>query len=91
MDPGESSPIYHSERVPYHCSRLSRQVGIRLVCYEQRPLPISIAQFQFTDMGGEGAVLDPADSVASMIGVLKGLKKEDAGSYLTYQGEPIPW
>jgi NAD(P)-dependent dehydrogenase (short-subunit alcohol dehydrogenase family) len=44
-----------------------------------------------TDMGGAGAPLAPATSVAGLRKVIAGLKPADSGKFLSYDGEPIPW
>ncbi len=44
-----------------------------------------------TDMGGAGADLDVAESVAGIRQVLTGLKPADNGSFLNYDGKPIAW
>lgn len=44
-----------------------------------------------TDMGGEGAPLQPAESVAGMLKVLDGLRPTDTGRFLDFEGQPIPW
>lgn len=42
-------------------------------------------------MGGEGAQLEEEESIPRIIKVLKNLKPEDAGSFLNYLGERVPW
>ena len=44
-----------------------------------------------TDMGGANAPLAAADSVASMLGVIDGLRAEDRGKFLSHDGVEIPW
>ena len=44
-----------------------------------------------TDMGGAGADLDVADSVAGLRATLAGLTPAANGSFLDYDGTPIPW
>lgn len=44
-----------------------------------------------TDMGGANAPLAAADSVASMLGVIDGLRHEDRGKFLSHDGIEIPW
>ena len=44
-----------------------------------------------TDMGGSGADIDAATSVAGMKKVLAGLKPKDNGSFVNYDGSAIPW
>jgi NAD(P)-dependent dehydrogenase (short-subunit alcohol dehydrogenase family) len=44
-----------------------------------------------TDMGGEGAPLTPEASVRGLRKVLAGLRPQDSGKFLAYDGSPIPW
>jgi NAD(P)-dependent dehydrogenase (short-subunit alcohol dehydrogenase family) len=44
-----------------------------------------------TDMGGSGADIDVATSVAGMRQVLAGLTPRDNGRFFNYDGEAIPW
>jgi len=45
-----------------------------------------------TRMGGEGAILEPEFSIASMLKVLHGLRVgEDTAKFYTYTGEEVPW
>ncbi|HEY2344733.1 MAG TPA: SDR family oxidoreductase [Xanthomonadaceae bacterium] len=44
-----------------------------------------------TDMGGAGAPLAAADSVAGLLGVIGRLKPEDSGRFLDHLGQPMPW
>lgn len=44
-----------------------------------------------TDMGGEAALLQPADSIAGLRQVLAGLTKKQSGKFLNYDGLEIPW
>jgi NAD(P)-dependent dehydrogenase (short-subunit alcohol dehydrogenase family) len=44
-----------------------------------------------TDMGGAGATTPVAESVANLRKTLAGLTAADNGSFLNYDGTPIPW
>ena len=44
-----------------------------------------------TDMGGRGATLTPADSVAAMLAVIDRLSPADTGHFLDRRGREIPW
>ncbi len=44
-----------------------------------------------TDMGGDGAAITPAQSVAGMRKVITGLTAEDNGKFFGYDGQPLPW
>lgn len=44
-----------------------------------------------TDMGGSDAPLMPADSIRSLLAVADRLGPRDSGTYLSHEGQPIPW
>ena len=44
-----------------------------------------------TDMGGPRANLDVATSVKGLRRVIAGLKREDSGRFLSYDGQELPW
>jgi NAD(P)-dependent dehydrogenase (short-subunit alcohol dehydrogenase family) len=44
-----------------------------------------------TDMGGAGAPLKPNESISGMKRVLAGLRLEDSGRFLSYDGSEVPW
>jgi NAD(P)-dependent dehydrogenase (short-subunit alcohol dehydrogenase family) len=44
-----------------------------------------------TDMGGDSAPLAPETSVRGLRKVLAGLRREDSGSFFSYDGSTIPW
>ncbi|MGY1518894.1 SDR family oxidoreductase [Luteimonas sp. A482] len=44
-----------------------------------------------TDMGGEGAELDPAEAVAGILRVVGGLEPGDSGQFLDWRGRVVPW
>lgn len=44
-----------------------------------------------TDMGGQGADLTPAESVANMRALIAGLSLEDSGKFYSHKGHEIPW
>ncbi len=44
-----------------------------------------------TDMGGRGAPLEAADSIASLRRVIAGLKRKDSGSFFSHDGKTVPW
>ncbi|KAL1946099.1 hypothetical protein VTO73DRAFT_15226 [Trametes versicolor] len=44
-----------------------------------------------TDMGGEGAQLEPHESVAGILKKITSATTADSGKYLRYNGETIPW
>ncbi len=44
-----------------------------------------------TDMGGEGAELEPAQAVAALLRVAEGLGPDDSGRFLDGEGQRLPW
>ena len=44
-----------------------------------------------TDMGGEGADITPAESVAGLLRVIDGAGAEDSGRFLDWRGQPLAW
>ncbi|RPD60418.1 C-factor [Lentinus tigrinus ALCF2SS1-7] len=44
-----------------------------------------------TVMGGEGAILEPEESVSNIIRTVTGLKHEDSGKFFQYDGGTIAW
>jgi NAD(P)-dependent dehydrogenase (short-subunit alcohol dehydrogenase family) len=44
-----------------------------------------------TDMGGSNAPLTPPVSVAGILDVIAKLKSKDSGTFVDYQGHPMPW
>ena len=44
-----------------------------------------------TDMGGAGADIDVADSASGIRRTLAGLRAQDSGSFLNFDGTPLAW
>jgi NAD(P)-dependent dehydrogenase (short-subunit alcohol dehydrogenase family) len=44
-----------------------------------------------TEMGGTGATLQPADSASGIIRLADQLHTEENGSFMTWQGQQVPW
>jgi len=44
-----------------------------------------------TDLGGQGAPLEPAQSIKGMLAVIQGLEDDDNGKFYDYQGNTLPW
>jgi len=44
-----------------------------------------------TDMGGSSAPITPKESVRGIRRVLDGLRRDDSGKFLSYDGTAIPW
>jgi NAD(P)-dependent dehydrogenase (short-subunit alcohol dehydrogenase family) len=44
-----------------------------------------------TEMGGDHATQEPADSARGIIRLAEQLHADENGSFLTWQGQPVPW
>jgi len=44
-----------------------------------------------TRMGGEGAVLEPEESISGMLKTIHALKESDTAKFYTYDGSEVPW
>jgi len=44
-----------------------------------------------TDMGGPGAIVEPKDSVAGLLKVIRSATKAQSGGFFGFRGEVIPW
>jgi NAD(P)-dependent dehydrogenase (short-subunit alcohol dehydrogenase family) len=44
-----------------------------------------------TDMGGPNAHLKPDDSASQILGTIEKLSINDAGSFVNFDGKPLPW
>ena len=44
-----------------------------------------------TDMGGKNALIDAFESVTGMRQCIDGFLAEQSGSFLKYDGKPLPW
>jgi len=44
-----------------------------------------------TEMGGDNATQDSADSARGIIRLAEQLPAEEKGSFVNWQGQPVPW
>lgn len=44
-----------------------------------------------TEMGGDGAQIEPADAVAALLAVIDQARPDDSGGFLDRTGRPLPW
>ena len=79
----------------YRASKAALNAAWRSMAVEMASQPIAIAMLHpgwvKTDMGGGGATLPAADSVAAMRRVIEGLSPRDKGLFLNQRGETLPW
>ena len=79
----------------YRASKAALNAAWKTIAVEKAAEPISIAMLHpgwvKTDMGGGGAPLQPAESVAGMRRVIEELSAHDKGLFLDYRGKTLPW
>ncbi|KAI0375982.1 C-factor [Pilatotrama ljubarskyi] len=73
------------------------KTALNMLTYKQkaeRPDITSIALdpgWVKTDMGGEGAMLEPEFSVSNLLKVVTTVTTKDSGKFFRYTGEELPW
>ena len=60
-----------------------RGMGVRAICMDPGWVK--------TRMGGEGAVLEPEESIGGMLRTIERVGEGDSGKFYTYTGEEVPW
>ena len=79
----------------YRASKAALNAAWKTLAVDMAGAPISIAMLHpgwvKTDMGGRGAPLEPAESVAALRRVIDGLGPHDKGVFLNQEGEALPW
>ncbi|OCT53027.1 hypothetical protein CLCR_11416 [Cladophialophora carrionii] len=66
-----------------HQSEQLKDRGIKVICMDPGWVK--------TRMGGDGALLEPEESIGGMLKVVHNLKDEDTGKFYTYTGGEVPW
>jgi NAD(P)-dependent dehydrogenase (short-subunit alcohol dehydrogenase family) len=83
------------ETLPYATSKAALNLLAKGLAASLAPRGIVVAALSpgwvRTDMGGESAPLDPEASVRGLRQVAAGLRREDSGRFLAYDGSAIPW
>jgi NAD(P)-dependent dehydrogenase (short-subunit alcohol dehydrogenase family) len=83
------------ETLPYSTSKAALNLLAKALAATLAPAGVIVVALSpgwvRTDMGGAGAPLAPADSVRGLRKVLGGLRREDSGKFLAYDGSTIPW
>jgi NAD(P)-dependent dehydrogenase (short-subunit alcohol dehydrogenase family) len=81
--------------IAYRASKAALNAAWHNLALDLAPRNIAMLLFHpgwvQTDMGGPGAPVAPGDSVAGMRRVIAGLTMAQSGSFVDYQGRPIPW
>ncbi len=79
----------------YRTSKAAVNMAMVTLAQQLSPQGIIVALFCpgwcRTDMGGDGAPLEPADSVADMRRLIAGLTLEDTGTFTHHSGKRVPW
>lgn len=79
----------------YGMSKAALNMGVKKLSSEMTRRGISIIALHpgwvQTDMGGQNATLQPAQSIAGMLKVIDALTTDDNGRFLTYAGAELPW
>ncbi len=79
----------------YRASKAALNAGMKSIAVERAGLaPILLVLhpgWVKTEMGGAGADIDVATSVAGMVAVIDRAKPTDSGSFFNYTGEILPW
>jgi len=97
LSSGQGSLTWKASAEPYHYSAskaalnmymraLAAEVGI----YGIITVLVDPGWVQ-TGMGGNTAALPPADSARGIIRLTEQLHAEENGSFVTWQGQPVPW
>lgn len=94
---GQGSLTWKATGDPYHYSASKAAMNMYM-----RSLAAEIGKYGLlsvivdpgwmrTDMGGDHATQDPADSARGIIRMAEQLHAEENGSFVTWQGQPVPW
>jgi NAD(P)-dependent dehydrogenase (short-subunit alcohol dehydrogenase family) len=81
---------------PSYCiSKAAQNMATRLLAAALRERGIVVLALHpgwvRTAMGGEGAQVEPADAASGLLRVLDRASAGDSGSFLDWQGKPLPW
>lgn len=80
--------LYRSSKAAVNAAMKSLSVDLKR---EKMTVVVLHPGWVKTDMGGEGADIEPKESIAGMRAVIAKLTLEDSGRFLDYKGETIPW
>ena len=97
MSSGQGSLTWKATGDPYHYSASKAALNMYM-----RSLAADIGHqglisvlvdpgWMRTGMGGDSATQEPADSARGIIRLAEQLHAEENGSFVTWQGQPVPW
>ena len=79
----------------YGMSKAALNMGVKKLASELKRRGVAIIALHpgwvQTDMGGQGAPLQPPESIRGMLTVIDKLTTADNGRFLDYQGATVPW
>jgi hypothetical protein len=52
---------------------------------------LAAPSYALAEMGGPGALIEPAESVQGLLKLLKSADRTFAGKFFRYNGEVLPW
>jgi NAD(P)-dependent dehydrogenase (short-subunit alcohol dehydrogenase family) len=83
------------ETLPYSTSKAALNLLAKGLAAQLTPRGVIVVALSpgwvKTDMGGASAPLSAEASVRGLRKVIAGLRREDSGSFLAYDGSSIPW
>lgn len=79
----------------YNLSKAAQNMATRLLADALRGRGIRVVALHpgwvQTEMGGDGAQIAPAESVAGLLKTLDGLQAADSGAFFDWNGRTVPW
>ena len=92
---GSIDHIYRESGIAYRSSKAALNASMKSISFSLKGQETIVVSFHpgwvRTDMGGKEADLSPEESVSNMKRVISGLKPENSGQFLNYDGQIIPW
>lgn len=97
LSSGQGSLTWKASGEPYHysASKAALNMYMRALAAElghQGIITVVVDPgWLRTGMGGSAATLSPTDSARGIVRLTEQLHAEENGSFLTWQGQPVPW
>lgn len=88
-------PTFFANNFGYSMSKVSMNMWLRSVSMLERDAGVMTVALDpgwvRTDMGGPDAPLSPTEVVSGLLRVIDNLTPEQSGTYLSWDGKPVPW